>query len=290
MADSVAIKNFDALFECLSKHDKRGEFFEMAIPEDILIRGVERQNEPIVKLLLEKKVYNVNYQDDKGNTALHYAAKLDSNEILNLLLENSANVEILNNKEMTALQVAVLNGRVQNYETLAKVTSDQDRKCKSKNTLHLAIIGQSEEIVAKLIDDENVYWMDKWDRVPLYYAAARDSSKIVKLLIERMENNSEKVNLAVFITAGFNACKHGQYENYLLLLDYLQACPKHILFHAILGVNERIFEHVLNKNLYYYKNELNHHTIYRRVIKKGNYAMCVALIDAGFDILSLIHI
>ena len=141
MVDQVSNEHFDTLLESLNGPNKLKESFENVSTNKILIRGVEEQNDTIIRLLLEKKVCNVNYQDDTGNTALHHAAKLDSNEILNLLLENGADANILNCEELTALQMAVLSGKVQNYETLAKVTSDQYRKCKSNKTLlHLAVI------------------------------------------------------------------------------------------------------------------------------------------------------
>ena len=291
MADQVSNEHFDSLLECLNDPDKLKEFFENVsnkIPEDILIKEVKKQNESIFKLLLEKKICDVNYQDDKGNTALHHAAKLYNNEIVKLLLENGADANILNCEKMTALQMAVYKGKVQNYEILTKVTEDQtQRKCSDDRTiLHLAVVGQSEEIVAKLIDDENVYWTDKWGRIPLYYAVVRDSSKIVTLLIERMEktsNNSK--NGKFFEKAVMKTVSAGQYENYLLLQGHLNETSRTIaLWHAIYYDNIFFFKNVLNQDLYYYKSNIDHYEIYRKVIEDEGYEMCAALIKAGFDI------
>lgn len=68
-----------------------------------------RYNETrIVSLLLEYKA-NVNLFDDKGNTALHYAAWWSCGHIIPLLLAHGSNIETMNVCGNTPLSDAIFN-------------------------------------------------------------------------------------------------------------------------------------------------------------------------------------
>ena len=254
--------------------------------KDLLINATIGANEQIVKWVLEKTLYNVNYQDYKGNTALHYAAKLDSDYILHLLLEynSDADANILNNEEMTALQMAVLNGKVQTYEILAKVTSDQDRKCKSKNTLlHLAVIGGNRQLVEKFSKNVEMRNLKNDDgETPLCLAAKHGNTNTMQTIMFPFEHCD--VPCKISITAIMNALKSGKKENYTFLIKYIDIDSKEKLINAIKGGNAELFEIVLNENLQYYKTETDHYELYKFAIECGNYEICRILFEAGFDV------
>lgn len=72
----------------------------MDILEQEFIKEVENNNiEKVSKLLESNKEFNIDFQDDKGNTLLHV---VKSPEMAELLLKNGINAAIQNNDGMTA--------------------------------------------------------------------------------------------------------------------------------------------------------------------------------------------
>lgn len=72
----------------------------MDILEQEFIKEVENNNiEKVSKLLESNKEFNIDFQDDKGNTMLHI---VKSPEMAELLLKNGINAAIQNNDGMTA--------------------------------------------------------------------------------------------------------------------------------------------------------------------------------------------
>lgn len=72
----------------------------MDMLEQEFIKEVENNNiEKVSKLLESNKEFNIDFQDDKGNTMLHL---VKSPEMAELLLKNGINAAIQNNDGMTA--------------------------------------------------------------------------------------------------------------------------------------------------------------------------------------------
>ncbi|MEW6527856.1 MAG: ankyrin repeat domain-containing protein [Spirochaetota bacterium] len=77
----------------------------------VSIKHVEElKNNNIIILLLNKGI-NINHKDNKGFTALHIGALLNSEkEIMQILLNHGADVHIKNNKGKTPLDIAIERG------------------------------------------------------------------------------------------------------------------------------------------------------------------------------------
>ena len=72
-----------------------------------LMAATVKNDIPIVKLLLENKA-NPNIPDEKGTTALHYAAIFKNHEIAAMLMEHNANAELKDIRQKTAFDYAVM--------------------------------------------------------------------------------------------------------------------------------------------------------------------------------------
>ena len=64
----------------------------------------------IVQIFLKKGGIDVNKRDAEGNTPLHYACLKGYRDIVNLLLDNDADVSIANNLSETPLHAASRSG------------------------------------------------------------------------------------------------------------------------------------------------------------------------------------
>ncbi len=63
----------------------------------------------MAKLLLDRGA-NVNIQDESGNTALHCAASAGKKDIVKYLLEQGADVTVVNAREQKAIDYASIKG------------------------------------------------------------------------------------------------------------------------------------------------------------------------------------
>ena len=255
--------------------------------KDILIRSARYRMVSEVESILKEKFVDINYQDETGNTALHYAAEFDCIEILNLLLEHKAKVDILNNQEMNALQVAVLKGKVPIYKKLKEFTKDQDIKCKSNNTLlHLAVKGQNLELVEEHINDSNLYSSNIKDELPLHCAVKRQSSQIVELLVEKMANLNDPRNSKIFEEAAMMMLEKRQINHWFSLKPHLNLEERATDFFwtAIESNSGVVFNHVCKETLTFCKDKLQDWEVYKEAIELPNWFICSALIDAGFNI------
>ncbi len=97
-----------------------------ANPQWDLIKGVKKMDVELVKTSL-KAGADVNALDKYGFGALHYAAGMNSPEILQLLLKNGAKVNLkVERLQMNALHIAAMNGMTKNIEILLKAGADQN--------------------------------------------------------------------------------------------------------------------------------------------------------------------
>ena len=80
-----------------------------------LIVAVQDENQEIVRLLVEYKA-NLNVQNEQGNTALHICVQRDDLQLLRFLLENGANARVFNKSDLTPVHLAARIGSIKSLE------------------------------------------------------------------------------------------------------------------------------------------------------------------------------
>ncbi|KAF8646234.1 hypothetical protein AX16_007319 [Volvariella volvacea WC 439] len=106
------------------------------------------------------KSYDVNFQDGLGNTALHYAAKYLSVDVIDLILEEEVDMDLQNFEGDTPLHLAVVNqrsgseGKARQYviEVLLEAGADVTILNKAGDTAK-DLIHSSEREILKLFSD-----------------------------------------------------------------------------------------------------------------------------------------
>lgn len=83
-----------------------------------LLEAVQRGQIDLVQKFL-KKTKRINKKDERGDTALHAAARIGHLEILVSLLRKGADIFAENEDRLTPFQVAVLHGRIECAKALA---------------------------------------------------------------------------------------------------------------------------------------------------------------------------
>jgi ankyrin repeat protein len=129
----------------------------------------------------------VNYQDNRGMSALHIASRHRSNNLVRLLLDHGANANALNNLEETALHGASYAGRNTIVKSLLEYGANVDARSKGGSTpLHYATRRGYLEVIQLLLDHGADVNAQKEDcRTALHLAVFRGRVQVVEVLLMR---------------------------------------------------------------------------------------------------------
>ncbi|OCT70596.1 MIB E3 ubiquitin protein ligase 2 S homeolog isoform X1 [Xenopus laevis] len=133
----------------------------------------------VVKVLLQANA-NIDLRDDEGDTALHYAAYGNQAGVVRVLLSKGANTELLNNAKCTALYIAVNKGFTEVVQVL----------CNPNCAINL---------------------QDSFGDTPLHYAITADFRSIIEILSE-----VPNIDFTVQNNQGFNLLHHSALKGNVL--------------------------------------------------------------------------
>jgi ankyrin repeat protein len=160
-----------------------------------------------VQQLLEKGVRLDAKNPIDNSTALMMAAEKGHDEVVMLLLDNGADISMINNFGGTALLGALSNGHADLAQLLIKRGADVNSKHSGTNitVLMMAAAQGSSRVVSDLLKEgADVNVEDMWGYTALVHAAARGYDEIVKLLINegRWTNKKESFGKALAVAVG----------------------------------------------------------------------------------------
>lgn len=145
------------------------------------------QSITILRFLLEFSSKGINTKGPKDESVLHIAAEEASPEVLRLLLEYGANINLLSQYERTPLHCATISGRVDNMKELVKSGADVDMGDHDGETaLQYAAKGGDLDAIKILFDagaDVNKQNVST-KFTALYQAAYSGETAVVKVLLE----------------------------------------------------------------------------------------------------------
>ena len=129
--------------------------------------------------LLVRSVYDLNIQNNDGDTAVHIAAQKGNLKHLELLIDNGAEVNILNDHSLSPLYLAVLNEKKECCELLmekkAKAFFDGNDIQKDRSPIFLAIRNQNKELLEMMFevieDEEQINIKNSKGLTPMMFAA-----------------------------------------------------------------------------------------------------------------------
>ncbi|XP_044726605.1 putative ankyrin repeat protein RF_0381 isoform X3 [Chrysoperla carnea] len=210
-----AIENNDQveIIELLLKH-KADINAEDECRKTPLFKAIENKNLKITKLLLDN---GANVKDDPK--LLHSATMGECTEIVELLLQHNADVNVKDGCGQTPLYNAIQNNRLEIIELLLKHEADVNVKNRFGQTpLYNAVKNYQLEITELLLKHEaDVNVKNLYGRTPLYKAIKNNQLEITELLLKhKADINAQDVERK---TPLFYAIKNENLKITKLLLD-----------------------------------------------------------------------
>jgi hypothetical protein len=173
----------------------------------------------LVQTILDRDTTAIRMSNDRGSTALHFAAENGHLQIVELLLDRGADVEVIDVDGDTPLMCAAITGQSEIFKMLLSRGADADVLNVNENgVLHYAAMSGSVEIVRLLLDKgADIEKSDSWGRTPLSMAVQENKQELVKFLLE---NGADIENMDCYAyTPLYVARATGNVDMVQLLLD-----------------------------------------------------------------------
>ncbi len=207
----VVLFLFVPIAHATSPDDARAKLDQINVPysEDLFVQKAGEGDIFAVRLFL-KAGMDPNAADEKGNTALIAAAKAGQREMVNLLLDEGAEIDGRDKKfGGTALVWAAIRGRTETVKLLLErgATSNAKEKMNGMSALHTAAVRGHTDTVKVLLDKGvDVNTRDKAGRTALMWAANRGQTDTVRLLLDRgadIQAKDDTREMTALMTAAF---------------------------------------------------------------------------------------
>ena len=124
--------------------------------ENFLHKVIPLNNIESVRSLIENKI-DLNAQTLNGDTALHIASRYAFTDTIEALLKAKIDHTILNEQGRLAIQEAIINSRVENYNILSQYTTNFNHKdSNGVSLLKDAIESKNSKIIKDLLENKKV--------------------------------------------------------------------------------------------------------------------------------------
>lgn len=159
-----------------------------------LIEAVKTKNRALVKALIGKFNGNINRKDSSGKSVLFYACEDGGLNMVELLLEKDADIDVTDNEGDTLLHAAVRNGNKPIVQLLIERGLYIDEKNNEGRTpLMLAAISSRADIAKYLVEQgADVRIRDDNGNNAFKYAVTGGNKQLISLLMD--ESAEEKTN------------------------------------------------------------------------------------------------
>ncbi|XP_062700539.1 uncharacterized protein LOC115256613 isoform X1 [Aedes albopictus] len=151
--------------------------------------AIECDQRHIVQLLIENGA-DVNIRNANSHTPLHFASHKGHKDVVEILIMEKANIEALDQDNWTPLHLACMDDRKEVVEILIREKANIEALTESKFTpLHLACLKGQKEVVKILIREKaNIKALAIDKCTPLHFASHNGHKDVVEILIRENVN------------------------------------------------------------------------------------------------------
>jgi ankyrin repeat protein len=302
-------KDESNLLHQICQWDNRSEFLVTILKNKLYRRVINKKNYLKRPIIIEEYKGDISsfhdleceyfYKDNKvihcfvmKETPLHIASVFGNFEAVKILIENGADVSVLNNNGSNPLHYAASRGRLEIVKLLVKsgvVLNVND--IRRQNELHFAFMGNTnKEMIKFLLETGSRISLDGYESSVLGAAVQNNQLEILQLL-NRKENFQSR---AVFATSTFYAFLQACFDNNTQIINYFLKVDKiesmldsgrntilhHIAFSALVKPLQMLLQKGASVNG---RNKLGC-TPLHLAASSGNLEVMKLLLDFGADI------
>jgi len=141
----------------------------------------------LVQTILDSDTTAIGMSNDRGSTALHFAAENGHIRIVELLLDLGADLEAIDVDGDTPLMCAAIGGNSEVFKMLLSRGADAHiTNINKHDILHYAVLGGSVEIVDHTLDmGKDINAKNKDGATPLFNAVWKNNKEIARFLLEK---------------------------------------------------------------------------------------------------------
>ena len=167
---------------------------ENTINKGYLLLAMQSNLSEISQLLISNKV-DINLQDEKGRTALWYAADFKNSDIMYQLLQAHTQINLADNQNITPLIQAVIKNCYRCVEQLITFGADTKKQTQNGNNALMFAAQGKDKLVKLFIDDKrefNIKARNNNSSTALMLSIKSNCIKCVQLLLNKGANPKRK--------------------------------------------------------------------------------------------------
>ena len=187
-----------------NKQTEKLNFEKTELDLDLLKYSKKGDKEKVIELVKNPKL-NINYKDDKGWTALHYACDEGNLKIAEILIKSNININTPDNEKKTPLHISAFHGFFDISKLLVKNGADLNMLDNENNlVIHLCAKNSHSELLAYFLDKnvENIFKKNKYGKTAKDLAKNIDTKLIIDECLSSLKdvininkkNNQNKEN------------------------------------------------------------------------------------------------
>ena len=217
--------NFDDLYNS-NNETNLSETLKNAIKDDeknreLLITSKRGDKEKLLELIGSKHI-NINFQNENGWTALHFACDEGNLKIVEILIKSKADLNLKTNEKKTPLHISVYRGYFDISKLLIENGANINIRDNEKNLpVHICASQGHDELLNFILEKNStgVKVKNLYGRTPLDLSNKESTKEIINKFINLKKNNiirisgKEKNNLSPKTNNGNNAINYNQQNN-----------------------------------------------------------------------------